>query len=118
MKKNTLILTLLATSALTLASCASIKGTVYKQKSGDYKATYSAKTEAEALKVVHSDAKITCKEKGGKTPAVVDEKVSSLTEDTEKTGEGFAAVAGSAVSAVDKYFSSEVVRAELTFDCT
>ncbi len=117
MKKNKLIVTLLTISALTLVSCASIKGTVYKQKSGDYKATYSAKTEAEALKTVHADAKLTCKENGGKTPAVVDEKVSALTEDTEKAGDGFSAVAGSAVSAIDKYFSSEVVRAELVFDC-
>lgn len=119
MKKSKFIFifTFIASSILMLSSCASIKGTVYKQKNGEYKATYSAKTESEALKIVHEDAKLTCKEKGNKTPAVVDQKVDSMTEDTEKSGEGFSAVAGSAVSAVDKFFGTENVRATLIFDC-
>ena len=117
MKSSKLSLTLIAAGCILLAGCASVKGTVYKQKGGDYKATFSAKTEREALKVVHEDAKLTCKDAGGKTPAIVEEVIDTLTEKTEKSGEGFAAVAGSAVTALDKYFGSENVRATLIFDC-
>jgi len=117
MKHNKLIITLITAGCILLVGCASIKGTVYKQKGGEYKATFSAKTEKEALKVVHEDAKLTCKKDGGKSPAVVDQIVETMTEKTEKSGEGFSAVAGSAVTALDKYFGGENVRATLIFDC-
>jgi len=117
MKMNKLIVTLIVAFCVTLVGCASIKGTVYKQKGGEFKATFSAKTEREALKVVHADAEITCDKNDGKSPVVVEEKVISLTEKTEKSGEGFSAVAGSAVTALDKYFGSENIRATLVFDC-
>ena len=117
MEHSKLTITLLAATLITLTGCASVTGNVYKQKSGEYKASYSAKTEREAMKVVHEDAKITCKKDGGKTPAIVNEEITKLTEETEKSGEGFSAVAGSAVTALDKYFGSENVRATLIFDC-
>lgn len=117
MKRNKLVFVLATACIFTLASCASIKGVVHKQKDGNYKATYSAKTEREATRVVNDDAALTCKNNGNKTLSVVNEEIISLTEDTEKSGEGFSAVAGSAVSAVDKYFGGENVRATLTFDC-
>lgn len=105
-------------AGLALAGCASVQGTVFKQTDGNYKGSYSARTERDALKVVHDDAKTTCK-KDEKTEkfAVVDQKVESLTQKTEGAKDGFAAVAGSAVTVVDKIYGSENVRATLVFTC-
>ena len=109
--KNSLFVIMVA--ALLVTGCASsIKGTVFKQKDGTYKATYSAKTERDALKVVHNDAKNTCKDF-----VVVEQTVDKMTEETEGKTEGFAAVASAAVRATDKYFGSENVRATLIFEC-
>lgn len=105
-------------AAVTLTGCATVQGTVFKQTDGNYKGSYSARTERDALKVVHDDAKTTCK-KDEKTEKflVVDQKVESMTQKTEGAKEGFAAVAGSAVTVVDKIYGSENVRATLIFTC-
>lgn len=102
--------------AILSVGCASVQGTVYKQKDGSYKATYASGSERDVRKVIHSDAQITCKKKAGtKEFLVVEEKVENMEDDSKK--EGFAAVAGSAVSLAGKYFGAESVRGELVFDC-
>lgn len=100
------------------SSCATVKGTVFKQSDGTYKSTYSAKNERDALKVVHDDAKVNCKkEEGTEKIVVVNQSVETMTEKAEGAKEGFAAVAGSAVAALDKFYGSENVRATLIFKC-
>lgn len=112
MRKTILVLLV---AGLSVVGCASIQGTVFKQKDGSYKATYSAKNERTALKVVHNDARTTC---DGKDFVVIEQKVDKMTEDSEGKQEGFAAVAGAAVRAADKYFGDENVRATLAFECS
>ena len=103
---------------LLLSGCATIQGTVFKQTDGTYKGTYSAKNEREALKVIHEDAKINCKkEESTEKFVVVNQNVETMTEKTEGAKEGFAAVAGSAVAALDKFYGSENVRATMIFKC-
>lgn len=107
--------TVLALAILSVG-CASVQGTVYKQKDGTYKATYASSNERDVRKVIHSDAEKTCKKKSGtKEFMVVEENVVNMEDDSKK--EGFAAVAGSAVSLAGKYFGSESVRGALVFDC-
>ena len=115
MKKIYLVSTVLAATILG-AGCASIQGTVYKQEDGNYKATYAASNERDVRKVIHSDAEKTCEDKAGtKEIRVVNENVEKTEDDGEQ--EGFAAVAGSAVSLVGKYFGAESVRGSLVFNC-
>lgn len=103
---------------LLLSGCATVKGTVFKQADGTYKGTYSAKNEREALKVIHEDAKIQCKnEEKTEKYVVVNQNVDKMTEQADGAKEGFAAVAGSAVTAVDKFFGSENVRGTIIFKC-
>jgi hypothetical protein len=96
--------------------CSSIKGTVYKQTDGSYKATYASNTERDVRKVIHSDAAITCKKKtDDENFLVLKEEVVKTEDDSKK--EGFAAVADSAVSLVGKYMGAESVRGSLVFNC-
>ncbi len=104
---------------LLLSGCATIQGTVFKQADGSYKGTYSAKNERDALKVIHDDAKIHCKneENTGKY-LVVSQNVDKMTEQSgANSKEGFAAVAGTAVTALDKFYGSENVRGTIIFKC-
>ena len=72
--------------------------------------------ERSVRKVIHSDAKLTCKKREDVKNIIVIEEVVEKTEKTGKT-EGFAAVAGAAVSLAGKYFSAESVRGSLVFKC-
>lgn len=115
MNKNVSIAVVLTLSIL-VVGCSSVKGTVYKQKDGSYKATYASSTERDVRKTIHSDAKVTCKKEAGNDGfVVVEENVESMEDDSKK--EGFAAVAGNAVSLTGKYFGAESVRGELVFGC-
>jgi isocitrate dehydrogenase len=118
MRVQTLVVMMLAAGVVVVSGCATVRGNVFKQTDGTYKATFSARTEREALSVVSEDAKITCK-KEEKTEKfmVVDQKAESMTQKTEGKTEGFAAVAGSAVSLYDKMTGSENYRATLIFKC-
>ena len=102
--------------ALMATGCATTKGTVYKQSDGNYKAAYASSSERDVMKVLHSDAQITCKKKEKtKEFRVVEENVEEI--EKEKKTEGFSAVAGSAVSLAGKYFGAESVRGSLIFTC-
>ncbi|WP_188150823.1 hypothetical protein [Teredinibacter waterburyi] len=115
MKKIFPITALLTFASLTVG-CATVKGTVYKQKDGTYKASYASNTEKNVRKVLHFDASLTCKKKEGtKEFIVIDELVEKTEDDSKK--EGFAAVADSAVSLAGKYFGAESVRGNLVFTC-
>ena len=114
--KNIYAVSAIVSLAILSVGCSSVKGTVYKQKDGSYKASYASSTERKVLKVIHSDAKITCKKKAGTEEfLVVEENIENIEDDSKK--EGFAAVAGNAVSLAGKYFGSESVRGSLVFDC-
>lgn len=104
---------------LLLSGCATVKGTVFKQADGTYKGTYSAKNERDALKVIHDDAKIYCKkEENTEKYLVVTQNVDKMTEQSGANAkEGFAAVAGTAVTALDKFYGSENVRGTIIFKC-
>lgn len=110
------IVSIVTTLCVLSTGCATVKGTVYKQQDGSYKATYAASNETDVRKVIHSDALITCKDKSASSDiVVVEESVENLEDDSPK--EGFAAVAGSAVSLTGKYFGAESVRGSLVFNC-
>lgn len=113
-KVNAIIIALTAT--VFLAGCSSLKGTVYKQNDGYYKATYAASNEKSVRKAIHADAMKTCEDKADTEEfTVIAENVENMEDDSKK--EGFAAVAGSAVSLAGKYFGSESVRGSLIFEC-
>ena len=114
--KNMRTTTIILAATVFSVGCASTQGTVYKQNDGSYKATYASSSERAVRKVIHSDARLTCKEKADtKEFRVIDENVENMEDDSKK--EGFAAVAGSAVSLAGKYFGSESVRGSLVFEC-
>ena len=116
--KNYSAITILVLVSFLVGCAAPIKGTVFKQRDGSYKATYSGKTEKHAIKTTHLDAVNTCKNKAKtKDIIVVEQKIDSMTEKAKGEQSGFSAVAGSAVTAMDKYFGSENVRATLIFEC-
>ncbi|TPW17200.1 MAG: hypothetical protein FD130_749 [Halothiobacillaceae bacterium] len=101
-----------------LAGCATVKGTVFKQTDGTYKSTYSGKSERDTLKVIHQDAKLTCKDEESTSKfVVVNQTVDDLTERAAGAKEGFASVAGTALSVLDKQTSKENVRGTLIFKC-
>ncbi|GLR69441.1 hypothetical protein [Agaribacter marinus] len=114
--KKSITITLVTALSILSAGCASIQGTVYKQADGNFKATYASSSEKDVRKVIHSDAQLTCKQKtSSKEIIVLEESVENLEDDSPK--EGFAAVAGSAVSLTGKYFGAESVRGSLIFSC-
>ena len=114
--KNILLVTAVLSMSALGVGCSSIKGTVYEQSDGSYKATYSANTESKVRKTIHTDAQLTCKkQQGAKNIAVVEETVENIEDDSKK--EGFAAVAGNAVSLAGKFYGAESVRGELIFNC-
>jgi len=55
MKKFYPVSVILALAILSVG-CASVQGTVHKQKDGSYKASYASSSERDVRKVIHSDA--------------------------------------------------------------
>lgn len=116
MKKSILSIALIVTTSILITGCSTLKGTVYKEKSGNYKATYSASNEKSVRKALHFDAAKTCKDKHDtKNFIVIKEDIVNMEDDSKK--DGIVAVAGNAVSLAGKYFGAESVRGSLTFQC-
>lgn len=108
-------ISLLSAIALVASGCMlqNVKGTVYKQKTGTFKAAYTSNDEDSIRRTLHSDAKITCKqETGSKRFVVVDESFTALeAKESDKKG------LDSALSFAGKVLGTTEYRGELEFEC-